>query len=359
MKNINFAIVGFGGIGRTHAIGAYAANMQFSLPYLLNLKSVVSRKPLSNKVPSKVPNLVDIEEVLKDDDIHFIDICTPNDSHKEIVLKALKYNKAIYCEKPLAVNYRDALEMTRVVEASGVKNAVALMYRYMPALRLLKEELEAGTIGDIIDFKIKLYHKSYLDPSKKGSWRTGEASGGGALLDLGVHLIDAVHFTLGDITTVNCITRIFFKDRTKVDEIAECKFKLTNNIEGSLEVSRIFADSEEPTTFVIYGTKGSIKLKSSKPYSIEIYDYNKNHSIVKNRSSSSNLLEYYPAERSSLGFHQDCHMASLIYFANTIYHDKNDEIIPSFKDGLKAQRVIEAAYLSARENITIAVSDVG
>jgi predicted dehydrogenase len=358
LKDINFAIVGFGGIGRTHAIGAYAANLQFSLPYLLNLKTVVSRKPVNSKLPPNVHNSLDIEEVLKDEDIHFIDICTPNDSHSSIVSKALQYGKTIYCEKPLSSSYRDALEMTKAVDHSGVKNAVALMYRYMPALRLLKEEIEAGAIGDIIDFKIKLYHKSYLDPAKKGSWRMGESSGGGALLDLGVHLIDAVHFTLGDISTVSCINRIYFNNRTEVDEISHCKFTLPQNIEGSLEVSRIFADNEEPTTYTIYGTKGSIKLKSSKPYSIEIYNYENNMTVIKSKSSKTNLLEYYPGERSSPGFHHDCHLSSLIHVANMVFNDKEDSIVPTFKDALKAQRVVEAAYISDKENRTVIVEEL-
>ena len=358
MNNINFAIIGFGGIARTHAIGAYAANLQLSLPYIINLKSIVSRKPLTNKIPPYGENILEINEALSDKEIDFIDICTPNDSHKEIVLKALKYGKAIYCEKPLSSNYKDAVEMTQAVEESGVKNAVALMYRYMPAFTLLKEEIQKGSIGEIIDFKIKLYHKSYLDGNKKGGWRTEATSGGGALMDLGVHLIDAVHFTLGDIDNVSCTTRVYFKDRTSVDEIAECKFQLSNNIRGSLEVSRIFADNEQHAAYVIYGTKGSIILESNKPYGIEIYSYENNMTITKTKSDKSNLLEYYPSERGSLGFHQDCHMSSIVNVANMIAHNKAPELIPTFRDGLKAQRVLEAAYISARENRIILIKDI-
>lgn len=353
MDKINFAIIGFGGIARTHAMGAYAANLQLNLPYMLELKTIMSRKPVTSKVPPDVKNVLSIQEVLKDDDIHFIDICTPNDSHKEIVLEAVKHKKAIYCEKPIASNYEDALEMTEAIEQSGIKNSAALMYRYMPAMRLLKEEVESGSIGDIIDFKIHLYHKSYLDMNKKAGWRITPESGGGALMDLGVHLIDAVHFTLGDIESVNCSTRIYFSHKTSVDEIAECRFALKNKVQGSLEVSRIFADSEEPTTFVVYGTKGSIKLESDKPYSIAVYSYEKNETVIKNKSDRANLLEFYPAERASLGFHHDCHMASLVHTANMVYCRKTDEIVPTFKDALKAQKVIEDAYFSAREARTI------
>ena len=90
---------------------------------MLNLKTIVSRKAIEEKMPPCGTNSLNIEEALQDPSIDFIDICTPNESHKEIVLQALKYKKAIYCEKPLALNYKEALEMTEAVEKAGVKNA--------------------------------------------------------------------------------------------------------------------------------------------------------------------------------------------------------------------------------------------
>jgi len=318
MSKINYSIIGFGGIAKTHAIGTYIANLTLGLPYDINLKNVVTRKPLNFSIPGS-ENTTLLEDVLKDPEIHFVDICTPNNSHKDIILQALEHNKSIYCEKPLASNYKDALEITKAVNLSGVKNATALMYRFMPAVRLVKEALEENIMGDIIDFKIKLFHKSYLNPSRKGSWRTEKASGGGALLDLGVHLVDVIHFTLGNIKSVCANNRIFFKDRSKVDEISQCSFSLESGEEGSLEVSRIFADIEETTTFTIYGSKGSIKMNTNRPYTIDIYNYEKNSVETRSAKDRMHMLENYPGERGSFGFHEDCHMASLINFSNDIF----------------------------------------
>lgn len=357
MDRISYALVGFGGIAKTHAIGSYAADLILGLPYSISLKSIVTRRPMEYCVPGS-ENVLDIEEVLNDPDIQFIDICTPNDAHKQIAEMAAAHGKAVYCEKPLAANYHDALEMTEVVDKSGINNAVALMYRFMPAIRLIKAEVENKTIGDIIDFKVNLYHKSYLDSNKKSTWRTSDISGGGALMDLGVHLIDIIHFALGSIKTVDCSTRIFFKERTNVDEIAECNFVLENGAMGSLEVSRIFADAEEPTTFSIYGTKGSIKMNTDKPYTIDIYDFEKNSTITKSAKGSKDILKNYPSERGSFGFHQDCHMAGIANFADEIYFNRKEAVTPRFQDALKAQRVIEAAYASARENRRFSVEEI-
>ena len=123
MKKINFAIIGFGGIAKTHSLAVYDANLRYSLPYELNLKYIVTREPMTSPI-SGVINVTDIEDVLKDEEIDFIDICTPNNVHFENVVKAVKYGKAIYCEKPLATNLKDAIEMARLVKENNIKNSV-------------------------------------------------------------------------------------------------------------------------------------------------------------------------------------------------------------------------------------------
>lgn len=343
MKKINFAIVGYGGIAKTHALGVYDASIRLSLPFELNLTHIVTRKPINSPI-SGVKNVTNIEEVLADKEVHFIDICTPNDSHLEIVKKAAQYGKAIYCEKPLSSNYKDAMEMAKIVKENNIINSVALVYRFMPAISLLKRELVKERIGQIIDFKVRTYHDSYLNEKKKGSWRTGKNSGGGALLDLGVHLIDMIQFTIGDIEKVEPRTRIYFADRTEVDEIANCDFTLKGGVRGSLEVSRIFTERNLTDDFVVYGTKGSIKVNFNNPYEVEIYNYESNSTEIKNVAAGDILLKYYADKRNSLGFFQNCHTASLVNFANKLYNNSGEGIDASFEEALKCEKIINQVY---------------
>lgn len=343
MKKINFAIIGYGGIAKTHALAAYDANIRFSLPYELNLTHIVTREPKDISI-SGVKNVTNIEQVLADEAVHFIDICTPNDSHFQIVKNAAQYKKAIYCEKPLSAKFSDAMEMAKIVKENNIINSVALVYRFMPAISLLKRELEKGTIGEIIDFKVRTYHDSYLNKKKKGTWRTGKNSGGGALLDLGVHLIDMIQFTMGDIEKVVPKTRIYFVDRTEVDEIANCDFTLKGGICGSLEVSRIFTERELTDDFAVYGTRGSVKVNFNNPYEIEVYNYECNSTEIKNVAAGDSLLKYYADKRNSLGFFQNCHTSSLINFANKIYNNSGEGIDANFEDALKCERIINQVY---------------
>jgi len=343
MKKINFAIIGYGGIAKTHALAVYDAKIRFSLPYELNLTHIVTREPKDISI-SGVENVTNIEEVLADDEVHFIDICTPNDSHFQIVKSAAQYGKGIYCEKPLSTSYSDAMEMAKIVKEKNIINSVALVYRFMPAISLLKRELEKGIIGQIIDFKVRTYHDSYLNEKKKNTWRTGKKSGGGALLDLGVHLIDMIQFTIGDIKEVEAKTRIYFEDRAEVDEIANCNFTLKGGVRGSLEVSRIFTEREQTDDYVVYGSKGSIKINFNNPYEIEIYNYESNSTEIKNVAAGDSLLKYYADKRNSLGFFQNCHTASLINFANKIYNNSGEGIDADFDEALKCQKIIDKVY---------------
>lgn len=345
MQNINFTIAGFGGIAKTHALASFDANLRLNLPFALNLTNVVTTKQKDLKLMN-VKNSNNIDEVLVNEDVDFLSICTPNHSHIDYVKKAIQYNKPIYCEKPLSSSIEDAEEMARLVKESNTKNAVALMYRFIPAVRMLKKEIENKRIGEIIDFKICTYHKSYLSEKKSGSWRTLKTSGGGALLDLGVHLVDLVNFALGDIERASAKTKIFFKERNFVDEIAKCEFKLVNGAEGSLEVSRIFAERDCRDFMEVFGTKGSIKVNFKNPHELEIFENENNLTRIIKASSGSEEMKHYPDERSYLGFFQSAHTASLVNFANSVYEGSDVGIAATFEDALKCQRVIDMIYKS-------------
>ncbi len=343
INKLNFAIIGYGSIGKTHALAAYDANIRYPLPYQLNLTHIVTRKPIEVKLQG-VKNVTDIQQVLDDPNVDFVDICTPNDSHMQIVEKAAAYGKPVYCEKPLASTYKEALQMVQIVNQKNLIHGIAFMYRFLPSIRLLKYELQKETIGQVIDFKIKTYHKSYLNDNKKDTWRIKKNSGGGALLDLGVHLIDLIQFTLDDIKETEYKASIYFKERTEVDEISRCDCILNNGITGTLEVSRIFAERKQTDDYVIYGTKGSIKVSLDNPYEIEIYKYESSLTEIKNASHDQELMKYYAGQRNSLGFFQNCHTASLIHFANKVYGEGATSIGADFEDGLKCQRIIERLY---------------
>lgn len=217
------------------------------------------------------------------------------------------------------------------------------MYRLMPAIRLLKDELEKGIIGPIINFKIRDYHNSYLSKGKIGSWRTNKLSGGGAFLDIGVHLIDIVIYILGDIKEAEFDSSIHFKDRTSVDEYTECKLTLANGTRGMIEVSRVFAEERQTAGIDIYGEKGSIKLDLYNAFSVRIHDYQTGDTWIKQVSISHPSMTFFPTKRESIGTFQDCHTASIVSFANQIAGIEG-VVGADFQDGVKCQEIMSQLY---------------
>jgi predicted dehydrogenase len=340
---VNFGLIGFGSIAKTHALSALDANLKFNLPYILNPASVLTRDYL--KLPFYgAQNYITFEQMIRYTNLHFVDICTPNDSHLKYIKMASEANLPIYCEKPLAQNVSAASEMLKLVSERNLSNAVAFMYRFLPAVNILKQEISKGIIGKLINFNISTFHSSYLNPSKAGTWRTKTDSGGGALLDLGIHLIDLIHYVLGEISDISSNTKIHFKDRSTVDEYAFCNVKTSDGVEGNLEVSRISAETNNRDLFEIFGEKGSLKVNMKNPYIVKYFNAENNStSLIYPSNELLNTL-HFPQERAYLGFFQSAHTASLIEFANVVESKKPSQIAANFKDALKAQRVVEMAY---------------
>ncbi len=347
MKNIHFAIIGYGSIAKTHANAAFNANLYKDFNFDLNLKSVYSRS--EKRVPLGTLYTNHLEDILTDKELAFIDICSPNDAHLTYIKEAIKAKKAIYCEKPITESVLNTQEAVNLVNQTNTKNAVALVYRFTPAIQLLKILLAQGEIGPIIGFDTTMYHKSYLDPTRKGKWRTLSESGGGALLDLGVHSIDMIHYLFGQTKSVDAKTAIHFIDRTSVDEISELSMVQKNGIKGRLTVSRIYAQQFQSTTLIVYGEHGSYAFDSSKPQIIEHYDFKKDQTVLINAKNYPETMHYY----TNTGSFVDLHMATLLAFADELSSGINNDDIARFEDALQAQRVVEAAYLSSEKDTII------
>lgn len=343
MDTISFTLIGFGGIAKTHLLSACDANIRQELPFRLECPAVLTRKEKSLPLPG-MKNYQSFDTMLRENRLDFIDICTPNDAHLEYVRRAAELGRAIYCEKPLAESLSAAEEMAEIIRKANVPSAVAFMYRMVPAIRILKEEVQKGSVGKVIHFRSSMYHSSYLSPKKAGAWRTGAQSGGGALVDLGSHLIDLVQDILGDIVEIKADLRIQFPERTAVDEYAYCDVTLADGTRGSIECSRISAETENRDWFEIYGEKGSLKADMRRPCAVERYSAETGETTLLTADSALLKKLHHPGARASLGFHQSAHTSSLIEFAQSLYSGEKSSILADFEDALKVQRVLEQAY---------------
>src|SRR5205823_9800248 len=171
----------------------------------------------------------DWKKLLARKDIDAVDICTPNNLHKEIAIAAAEAGKAILCEKPLAMNAAEGEEMCRAVEQAKVPNIVWYNYRRVPAVTFAKQIIDSGKLGKIFHYRANFLQdwtiSADLPQGGAGLWRLdAKAAGSGVTGDLLAHCIDTALWLNGSIVDVSAMTETFIKQRThtltgKVEEV--------------------------------------------------------------------------------------------------------------------------------------------
>ena len=157
-------------------------------------------KEKAEKVKEKFPIIenvtTDYNEVLNDKEVEAVFVLTPNYAHYEVTMAALKAGKHVFCEKPITVNYELSCEMAREAEKQGKMLNIGVCNRYHASVEKLEELNRNGEFG-------KLYHvycsfRSFRSiPGLGGDFTNSKASGGGALIDWGVHFLDLILYILG------------------------------------------------------------------------------------------------------------------------------------------------------------------
>jgi predicted dehydrogenase len=357
LKTITVSTLGYGYIGKIHTIAYRSLPLCYiDFPYDLVLKNIVTRQKLDAK-SNFYENIVNSINDMKKTDL--ADICTPNFVHREEIEKLIGTGiNNIYCEKPLTGFYEDEKKITVLAQKQNIYNQVALVYRFLPAVIRGKKIIEEGVLGDIINFNSHLYHASYLDEMRPISWRLENAkSGGGALVDLGIHAIDTLRYVLGEVVSVMGYTKTVVKKRpcggtmqdVDVDDFAHLDLTLKNNIFGSLEVSRVAAGATGELVLEIYGTKGSVFINSAQPDYPAVYSFSRkkwlSDEVFAFSDAEEDIRFLWPTDKFTMGSMTNMHMAS-IYSLLSIMQGKHFKFIqvPTFVDSMKAMKIIDNVY---------------
>jgi len=365
-KKIGYGLVGLGNIGLLHLMVLKNLPLWNILPEreisLVGLYSTQPEKNINQAIKIGFPRIVPtLYQFLDLSGLDIVDICTPNFLHHEQVLASAAKGKHIYCEKPLGLNKKEALEMQKAVEKNNLHHQIPFVLRFLPAVAKTRALLNSEAIGKVYYIRAELLHSGYLNPSRPFAWRLEKkSSGGGAIADLGSHLLDLILFLFGKITTVQAQTRTIITQRkdsegkirgVDVDDWAEMSFQLEEDILASLEVSRL-AVGKEGLRFSIYGDKGALHLSDNSPLSPSLYNP-KGQKVEPEdfpRDAYLDLLQdCYPPSKLSTGWMGDAHAASLIWFLRCIVKNQKRPETPDFSSGLAVQEVLDLAYQSAAE----------
>ena len=206
----------------------------------------------------------DWRELVADDRIGLFDNGGPNSLHAEPTIAAAEAGKHVICEKPLGRDADESYEIWRRVAATGVKHMCAFNYRFVPAVRLAREMIEAGELGEIRHFRGR-YLQDWGDDPSLDTWRFHpDEAGSGALGDLGTHVVDLARFLNGEIATVSGFVKTFLPGR-KVDDAIEAAVEFENGSVGTIESTRLALGRRNAFQWEINGTKGLARVRHGAP----------------------------------------------------------------------------------------------
>jgi len=282
-------IAGFGFIGKVHAYG-YTNLPLFYDPAPARAKLVgvcTSRPETADKAVGQASfefGTTRFEDLLERDDIHIISICTPNQLHREQVIAALEAGKHVYCDKPLTTTAEDARLIQRAAQAHpGLTHGMAFHMRFIAATMRARALVQEGFLDRVYHFRGSYYHAGYTDPQRPISWRLSEEAGGGALSDLGSHIIDLLQYIIGEYQSVRASTETFIPQRpiakgsdqmapVQVDDYICLQARMANGALGFIDASRFATGTQDGMSFEIYGEKGALKFDMMDPNFLYAYD---------------------------------------------------------------------------------------
>ncbi len=221
-------------------------------------------------------HVTDWRELIADDRVALFDNAGPNNLHAEPTIAAAQSGKHVLCEKPLGRTAAESHDMWLAAAHAGVKHMCAFNYRFVPAVRLAREMLESGELGDIYHFRGRYLQEWIIDPQFERVWRLQRSiAGSGALGDLGAHVIDLARFLVGEIGSVSAVTRTFIPDRpggtVDVDDAFEATVEFESGAIGTIEASRFCRGRKNALTFEINGSKGSMVFELERLNELQVH----------------------------------------------------------------------------------------
>ncbi len=279
------------------------------------------------------------------------------------------------------MNLAQAKEICDIGASQNTVQQMTFNYRFVPAMMRAREMVESGCLGNLFQFRIAYLHAGYIDPARPYSWRTNFArSGGGAIADLGAHIIDITRYLLGpgtnverggEIVSLRADLQTVINERrdpatgqmrkVDVDDIALVQCRLSGGAIGTLEATRMATGVQDELRVELHGSRGSLRFNLMEPNWLDAYDASAPEAVLGGDRGYRRIecVCRYPkpyalgATKNTVGW-PSFHIQSLFDFVNNVAEVRRggnaSPKSPSFQDGLEAQRVIEACLASSRSN---------
>jgi len=322
MEKLKVALIGAGFMGGIHiARWSIVGNAEVIAVVDIN-EERARRLAREYNVKSFYKNYKD---VLKEDKIDVVDVCTPTYTHKEIAVESMEHGKHVIVEKPIALRLKDADEMIKASERNHVKFMVAHCLRFWPEYVAAKEIVDSGELGE--PRIVRAYRQSPFPDW--APWHNEIKLGGGVFIDMSIHDIDFLRWAIGEVNEVYARGGVLRRRNATAYDYVHAVLKFSNGAVGYVEGSWIMPKTFPFTTYLeIVGNMGILKVDNHTTSSVKVFTEEK-------------AFDY-------TFVYKDAYYEELNLFTRSIIEDAQPPI-----SGLEARKTLEvvlAAVKSIMEN---------
>ena len=350
MKPIGVGIIGCGGVTLQNHIPGLAICRDAKLVALCDTDvPTLERAVQQTGVGTQSSNY---EEIISRDDVQAVVIATPNVTHAPIALAAIARGKHVLCEKPIAMDFRESMEMLRAADKAGVRHMTAFTYRFVPAMRYMTHLVKSGAVGRPWHFRAQRFQDW---GERSVGWRQiKKMCATGELGDMLSHRLDYAHFLIGEMSRLVARTRRYIDTRqdlaSDVDDWVAILADFKDGATGVFESTKLATGRGEGGRSRDYceinGDEGTLVFNLERPLELQVGK--RGDSELKTVPLPREFLKTPASPRDPkqgdpvMTFRYD----QMVEFIDAILHER--PCVPSFHDGARAQAVMEAAVESDR-----------
>ncbi|PML80829.1 Gfo/Idh/MocA family protein [Enterovibrio norvegicus] len=254
-RKIRIAVVGCGRISKNHFGSIESLSSEYELVAVCDTDTSVLK---AHREKYKVPGYSSIDELIHNEDLDLVTLCTPSGLHATQTLKAAEAKINVITEKPMATKWEDGLSMVRKCDEEGVKLFVVKQNRRNSTLQLLKRAVTDKRFGQIYMVHLNVFWtrpQEYYDRAKwSGTWDMD----GGAFMNQATHYVDLLHWLIGPVETVHAMTSTH-RD-IEVEDTGVVNIRWRNGSLGSMAVTMCTYPKNLEGSISILGEKGTVRI---------------------------------------------------------------------------------------------------
>jgi predicted dehydrogenase len=303
METVNWGIIGCGAVTELKSGPAFQKITSSKLVAVMRRDAEKAKDYAQRHKISKWYN--DAQKLIDNPEVNAVYVATPPSTHAKYAIMAMNSGKPVYVEKPMALNYKECLEMIRVSEETGQKLFVAYYRRALPGFLKVKELMDAGKIGKVRYVNVRLnkpFAAGDLNPEKL-QWRVDPSiAGGGYFFDLASHTLDYLDYLFGPIVKTNAIVENQGK-KYSAEDIVLANFKFGSGVLGTGSWCFTADPAAEEDTLEFIGEKGKIVYSTFDPIPIRLLTHDKEEVLTYTNTENIqfNLIQSIVEELTGTG----------------------------------------------------------